>query len=83
MQAESDHRRRAITEQVHADLKNGPLPHLLSGKFAANSAWRVLAAMAFNLLRAAGSLASLTQAEATTMCHEHASTTTNACTRRT
>ncbi len=66
VQAEVDHRRHAIIEQVHADLKNGPLAHLPSGKFAANSAWLVLATMAFNLLRAAGSLASLTHAKATT-----------------
>ena len=64
--AEAEHRRHAIIEQVHADLKNGPLAHLPSGKFAANSAWLVLAAMAFNLLRAAGSLASLMHAKATT-----------------
>jgi len=63
---EADHRRHAIIEQVHADLKNGPLAHLPSGSFAANSAWLVLAAMAFNLLRATGSLASLFHAKATT-----------------
>jgi hypothetical protein len=63
---EADHRRHAIIEQVHADLKNGPLAHLPSGNFAANSAWLVLAAMAFNLARAAGSLASLVHAKATT-----------------
>jgi hypothetical protein len=66
VQAEADHRRHAIIEQVHADLKNGPLAHLPSGMFAANSAWLILAAMAFNLLRAAGSLASLIHAKATT-----------------
>jgi hypothetical protein len=64
--AETDHRRHAIIEQVIADLKNGPLAHLPSGSFAANSAWLVLAAMAFNLLRAAGSLASTLHAKATT-----------------
>jgi hypothetical protein len=58
LQAEADHRRHAIIEQVIADLKNGALAHLPSGSFTANSAWLVLAAMAFNLLRAAGSLAS-------------------------
>ena len=42
LQAEADHRRHAIIEQVIADLKNGPLAHLPSGKFAANSAWLVL-----------------------------------------
>jgi hypothetical protein len=64
--AEADHRRHAIIEQVHADLKNGPLAHLPCKSFAANSAWLVLAAMAFNLLRAVGSLASLVHAKATT-----------------
>jgi hypothetical protein len=64
--AEADHRRHAIVEQVIADLKNGPLAHLPSKSFAANSAWLVLAAMAFNLLRAAGTLASTMHAKATT-----------------
>jgi len=64
--AEADHRRHAIIEQGIADLKNGPLAHLPSGSFAANSAWLVLTAMAFNLLRAAGCLASLVHAKATT-----------------
>ena len=64
--AEADHRRHAIIEQVHADLKNGPLAHLPSGNFAANSAWLVLAAIAFNLTRAVGALASNFHAKATT-----------------
>jgi DDE family transposase len=64
--AEADHRRHAIIEQVIADLKNGPLAHLPSGRFMANSAWLVLAAIAFNLLRAAGGLASTFHARATT-----------------
>ncbi|MDZ4234385.1 MAG: transposase, partial [Dietzia sp.] len=51
------HRAHAIIEQVHADLKQGPLAHLPSGVFAANSAWLVLAVIAFNLTRAAGILA--------------------------
>ena len=66
LEAERDHRRHAIVEQVIADLKNGPLAHLPSGCFAANSAWLVLAAMAFNLTRAAGSLASSFHAKAAT-----------------
>jgi len=66
VQAEADHRRHAIIEQVIADLKNGPLAHLPSGRFNANGAWLVLAAMAFNLTRAAGSLASRFHAKATT-----------------
>jgi hypothetical protein len=64
--AESQHRGHAIVEQVHADLKNGPLAALPSGSFAANSAWLVLAAIAFNLTRAAGALASVVHAKATT-----------------
>ena len=66
LQAESDHRGHAIVEQVIADLKNGPLAHLPSGKFWANSAWLVCAAMAFNLTRTAGALASAFHAKATT-----------------
>ena len=66
LQAEADHRRHAIVEQVIADLKNGPLAHLPSGRFNANGAWLVLAAMAFNLTRAAGTLASRFHAKATT-----------------
>jgi hypothetical protein len=66
LDAERDHRRHAIIEQVIADLKNGPLAHLPSGHFAANSAWLVLAAIAFNLTRAAGALASTFHAKATT-----------------
>jgi hypothetical protein len=66
LEADRDHRRHAIIEQVHADLKNGPLAHLPSGHFAANSAWLVLAAMAFNLTRATGALASAFHSKATT-----------------
>ena len=66
LQAEADHRRHAIVEQVIADLKNGPLAHLPSGRFNANGAWLVLATMAFNLTRAAGTLASRFHARATT-----------------
>ena len=57
LQAEADHRRHAIVEQVIADLKKGPLAHLPSGQFTANGAWLVLAAMAFNLTLAADALA--------------------------
>lgn len=64
--AETTHRGHAIVEQVIADLKNGPLAHMPSGRFAANSAWTVLAAIAFNLTRAAGALASTFHAKATT-----------------
>ena len=64
--AERTHRAHAIIEQVIADLKNGPLAHLPSGKFTANAAWLVLTAIAFNLTRAAGCLASTVHARATT-----------------
>jgi hypothetical protein len=64
--AEAAHRAHAIVEQVIADLKNGPLAHLPSASFAANSAWLVCAAIAFNLTRAAGTLASAFHAKATT-----------------
>jgi hypothetical protein len=66
LEAEKTHRQHAIVEQVIADLKSGPLAHLPSGKFAANSAWLVLAAIAFNLTRAAGTLASGYHARAST-----------------
>ena len=66
LDAEKAHRGHAIVEQVIADLKGGPLAHLPSGKFWANSAWLVCAAMAFNLTRTAGVLASPFHAKATT-----------------
>jgi hypothetical protein len=55
--ADKTHRSHAIIEQVHADLKAGPLAHLPSGVFTANSAWLVLAVTAFNITRTAGVLA--------------------------
>lgn len=64
--AEKAHRAHARIEQVIADLKNGPLAHLPSGHFWANSAWLVCAAIAFNLTRAAGVLAGALHARATT-----------------
>jgi hypothetical protein len=56
-QAESHHRGHAVIEQVNADLINGPLAHLPSGRFPANGAWLACAAIAHNLTRAAGHLA--------------------------
>lgn len=64
--AESTHRGHAIIEQVIADLKNSALAHLPSGRFAANAAWLVCAAIAFNLTRALGVLAAGALAKATT-----------------
>ena len=56
-QAEAQHRGHAIIEQVNADLIDGPLAHLPSGRFGANSAWLACAGIAHNLTRAAGHLA--------------------------
>ena len=64
--ADKTHRGHAIIEQVHADLKNSALAHLPSSSFAANSAWLVLAVMAFNLTRAAATLTGPALAKATT-----------------
>jgi hypothetical protein len=49
---------------VFADLIDGPLAHLPSGRFAANSAWTLCAAITHNLLRAAGTMAGPAQAVA-------------------
>jgi hypothetical protein len=64
IQAEEHHRGHAQVEQVFADLIDGPLAHLPSGSFPANAAWLACAAISHNLLRAAGSLASLACARA-------------------
>jgi hypothetical protein len=64
VQAEGQHRDHAVIGQVPADWTDGPLAHLPSGHFAANAAWLPIAAMAHNLLRAAGALASLLLAKA-------------------
>jgi hypothetical protein len=64
--ADKTHRQHAVIEQVHADLKNSALAHLPSGKFCANAAWLVLAVMAFNLTRAAATMAGHCLTKATT-----------------
>jgi hypothetical protein len=64
IQAEGQHRDHAIIEQVFADVTDGPLAHLPSGFFPANAAWLTCAAIAHNLLRAAGALASLAYGKA-------------------
>lgn len=63
-QADITHRRHAIIETVFSDLIDGPLAHMPSGHFGANSAWILCAAIAHNLLRAAGVLAGATNAVA-------------------
>src|SRR4029079_13152820 len=55
--ADIAHRRYAIIEPTFADLIDGPLAHIPSGRFGANSAWAICAAIAHNLLRAAATLA--------------------------
>ena len=54
--ADQTHRRHAVIENVHADLKASALAHLPSGMFTANAAWLVCAVMALNLTRAAATL---------------------------
>jgi hypothetical protein len=64
VEADITHRQHAIIETTFADLIDGPLAHLPSGHFDANAAWAVCAALCHNLLRAAGSLASVFHAKA-------------------
>ncbi|MGW3636125.1 hypothetical protein ACWD7F_39620 [Streptomyces sp. NPDC005122] len=65
-EAERDHRRHAVVEQVIADVKNSAFAHAPSGHFQANAAWLALAALAHNLTRAAGTLAGAFHARAVT-----------------
>lgn len=55
--ADITHRRHAIVETTFADLIDGPLARMPSGRFGANSAWVLCAGIAHNLLRAAATLA--------------------------
>ncbi len=59
VEADQQHRDHAIVEQVIAELKDGPLAHLPSGKYAANAAWVALAVIGFNIARAAAVAAGL------------------------
>ncbi|MCH5644861.1 IS1380 family transposase [Gordonia sp. ABSL49_1] len=54
--ADINHRRHAIIETVFADLIDGPLAHLPSGKFGANAAWLALTAISHNLMRTLAAL---------------------------
>ena len=63
-EADITHRRHAIIETVFSDLIAGPLAHLPSRRFSANSAWTICPAITHNLLRAAGTLASPAHARA-------------------
>ena len=62
VEADQRHRDHAIVEQVIAELKDGPLAHLPSGKYAANAAWVACAVIAFNIARAAAVAADLAKA---------------------
>jgi hypothetical protein len=55
-EADITHRQHAICETVWSDLIDGPWAHQPSGKFTANAAWCVLAAITHNLLRAAATV---------------------------
>ena len=66
VKADKVHRGHAVIEQVNADLKSSALAHLPSSNFWANSAWLVLAVMAFNLTRAAATITGPNLAKATT-----------------
>jgi hypothetical protein len=48
---EAEHRRHAVVELTIRDLKDQALAHFPSGRFMANAAWTVIAAIAHNLLR--------------------------------
>ncbi|MFL5859187.1 MAG: IS1380 family transposase [Solirubrobacteraceae bacterium] len=48
---EAEHRQHAVVELAIRDLKDQALAHFPSGKFHANAAWTVIAALAHNLLR--------------------------------
>ena len=48
---DAQHRAHAVVELSIRDLKAGPLTHMPSGSFSANSAWLQCAALAHNLLR--------------------------------
>ncbi len=69
LRAEAQHRGHAVIEQVFADLKASAPAHLPSGRFSANAAWLVCAAIASNLTRAMGALAggALSRAETATV----------------
>jgi DDE family transposase len=53
---ESEHRQHAVIELHIRDLKDQALAHFPSGRFFANAAWTVIAALAHNLLRWTGVL---------------------------
>lgn len=67
VEADRRHRGHAVIEQTIAELKDGPLAHLPSGRFHANAAWLQLAVIAFNLSRAAAHAAGIATARMATI----------------
>lgn len=67
VEAEQRHRDHALVEQVIAELKDGPLAHLPSGKYAANAAWVAHAVIAFNTARATAVAAAMRTARWATL----------------
>ena len=67
IEADQRHRGHAVVEQVIAELKDGPLAHLPSGKYAANAAWVAMATIAFNIARAAAVAANMATARWATL----------------
>ena len=67
VEADQRHRDHALVEQVIAELKDGPLAHLPSGKYAANAAWVACAVIAFNIARATAVAASMRTARWATL----------------
>lgn len=57
------HRHHAVVELSIRDLKAGPLAHLPSGVFSANSAWLQCAVLAHNLIRWTAALGGTTTGE--------------------
>ncbi len=51
---EAEHRAHAVVELAIRDLKDQALAHFPSGRFAANAAWAVIAALAHDLMRWTG-----------------------------
>ncbi len=67
VEADRHHRDHALVEQTIAELKDGPLAHLPSGKYAANAAWLACAVIAFNIARATAVAAAMPTARWTTL----------------
>jgi hypothetical protein len=67
VEADQRHRDHALIEQTIAELKDGPLAHLPSGRYAANAAWVACAVIAFNIARATAVAAAMRTARWATL----------------